>query len=268
MYREFNPTKTSDNELDSIQYEVKEVVQEMRDEFYFRRVHKPNLEYEAAKSIKITASVAKPFYVLIGGRIFKVETTIRCDFNLTGPGGMATGVSFAASTPYYIYLIETRGVVSMLADTLDPSVGPQNVKDWSYVGCVLTNATPALYKFMYSDGVCILGDVAPSTTQVQSATLTARTLSPWPATVREHYLGLFHAATTTNQNGRVAGDSTTTGFPLRSRSQVANIALYCFVYGWVPALSGTTIYVSTEAGANGSSIVEPVGWREDLGEWK
>ena len=223
------------------------------------RISRPPYVYVDSSTIRVTASSTKPIYFVIAGDLYEVTTNL--DLAVSG---------LSANSVYYIYAIQSAGVVSLVYDANGPDTGPAGYDDFSYIGAFSTNSSGDPAPFASSGGrhsVIGLAQTASlaSTTALGSGAASV-TFGQLPVTAFEVSM-LCELVSTTDGNLIRVGPldsssceiavsaSTGTGTGSRERNFFS-----------IPILEPQTVYYRVSVGTDEGRL-QVVGWREDPAQW-
>lgn len=103
---------------------------------FFGPDHYPALVKASTASVTLaTTSMGRITRLTLGGQQYPVTTTLALSTAASGLGGIDTG-SIAANTLYYVYaVVNTSGVVGLIASTSDSTTGPSGFSGrYKYLG--------------------------------------------------------------------------------------------------------------------------------------
>ena len=224
------------------------------------RYLKPNFQYQSIKSLIVPATSKTPAYFIIGNKIYLSTKNIEC--NLIG-SGLATGLTLAASTVYYLYAILISDNVSLVADTNDPTVGPRQYKIWTYLGAFVTTSGTNVMEFVSNNGFCLCDDEIQIVTHTGDTNFSATTLNPFPITAKMVY-GLAGITGAAGTGGLISASGTSGHQALTVINEVA--AGTAYNTGFIPILTTNTIYIKTQSAA-GTVEFDSLGWVENPSEY-
>ena len=130
------------------------------------QLRRPNYrsDLSSTRTLLVDASEAQPARVLIEGLVLSNVASATMTLDHQGVGGVDITPAVPSSL-YYLYAVKSpsevnRGKFELEASLSSPDHGPQNQKDWSYLGAFLTDAYGLILPCVSSNGtVFIDGDI-------------------------------------------------------------------------------------------------------------
>lgn len=233
---------------------------------------KPGYKANASDSsqVKVPGSAAAPAVVIIDGKIYANTSDATMDLDTAGRNGLDTGTK-TSNTVYYLYAIPAASgrTFDVVCSTTAPSgAGPTGFSSWSYIGAFCTKIVSSVVPFVAANGLFKSDVSVSSTTTTTSTTPVQKALATCPTTVKSFWGAVrLTAGTAVGSGGVVAGQGTHSlaGFAIRTTLQVSGTRIDDF--GYVPALDGTNVWLSSESASNTAQF-DLYGWIEDPMEWK
>lgn len=223
---------------------------------------KPDFQFQSSKSIIMKASLKRPQYFVISGRVYTQEKDLECD--LSG-SGISSGLTLQASTPYYLYATVVSSGLKLSADLNDPSIGHKDYRSWTYLGAFVTNSSSLITEFISSNGFYRSNNALHSSVSTTATSLTSKTITPCPTTIKDYY-GFVQCTGTVPGAYAVAtgGNAISTDEAIYQFLNVSGVAIGSF--GFVAAMTPGTIYVKSSNAANTAAWIT-YGWMENQSEW-
>jgi len=150
-------------------------------------------------NVNMLSSISSPSYITIGGQQYTVTANL----------SVSTG-SLTANNLYFVYAVQTAGVVSLAVSTNVNSIGPAGFASWKLIGAFYSDASSIFNAFVSKSSI------TPSTFNVITST-TPGTYTPPPrlSALRVRMVAAGgggsasgQSANTGNHNGSPGGNTT------------------------------------------------------------
>lgn len=226
---------------------------------------KPSFEWTSDTSLRVRGRDRNPPKIQINDALYSITDDLTCNLQLSGIGGLRTGVSLVANTPYYLYAISNGSSVRLIADSIGPSDGPLGFDWWTYLGSFATHEGSAVViPFVSCDGLYMSDDEIETETHTGTILAASKTFAGMPVTVRLMWAMLIGGGAAANVVYRAFGTNNSSYNGIWQTGQVAGINVSAL--GWIPILTEKTAYVQESNAGNTCSLLL-MGWKEDLAEY-
>lgn len=214
--------------------------------------------------VVLPASATAPVYFVIGETLFEITSDLTLDLDISGVGGLRTGLSKAANTIYYLYAVKSSDTVALIGDTTGPLTGLTGYTDWTYIGSFATIAGSAVAQFMSSGGRYISSASLNTVSHTGDTTISGQTLFA-PETAKFSIGDILVDGVTAGTVALVSGFNDTNNMTIRQALQVNGITNSNEAV--VAVVNPTLIYLKVNnAGTTATWRVH--GWIENPWDYK
>jgi len=262
MIKEFKTINQPSRETETLQKNVREVVDDARVSLGNTRYPKPGFYGDSVNRITVpfTSNESERRLLNIAGTIVKPTEDLHCDLSVSGVGGLREGLTLSNITPYYLYGIMDGSNPSLVADIAPPTEGLTGFGiGWTYFGAFATDEFSGEVNEFSSVNGLYISNWPMGTKQQSPFGEVLFEFEAMPLTVDKGYFFIEVDGTVPGSGGTIQGVSGLQALVVTL--QVSGVPNYST--GFVPVRTPKSVYVFNSSSSNVTNA-HLAGWQEDV----